>query len=151
VFPILLPPLRDRKDDIAPLVEHFSRLVSEINAWKPKAFAPEAIDALTRHSWPGNVRELRNVVERLLLLADEQVDEETARMVLPQLPATARSSGTLAVTMENFERETIHKELERCRHNMTEAARALGLERSHLYKKCSQLGIDVKGLRKADD
>jgi DNA-binding NtrC family response regulator len=151
VFPILLPPLRDRKDDIAPLVEHFSRLVSEINAWKPKPFAPEAIDALTRHSWPGNVRELRNVVERLLLLADEQVDEETARMVLPQLPATARSSGTLAVTMENFERETIHKELERSRHNMTEAARALGLERSHLYKKCSQLGIDVKGLRKADE
>jgi DNA-binding NtrC family response regulator len=156
VFPILLPPLRDRKDDIAPLVEHFSRLVSEINAWKPKPFAPEAIDALARHSWPGNVRELRNVVERLLLLADEQVDEETARMVLPQmvlpqLATTSRSSGTLAVTMENFERETICKELERSRHNMTEAARALGLERSHLYKKCSQLGIDVKGLRKAED
>jgi DNA-binding NtrC family response regulator len=150
VFPILLPPLCDRKDDIAPLVEHFSRLVSEINAWKPKAFAPEAIDALTRHSWPGNVRELRNVVERLLLLADEQVDEETTRMVLPQT-AASRPSGTLAQTMENFERETIHKELERSRHNMTEAARALGLERSHLYKKCSQLGIDVKGLRKAEE
>jgi two-component system nitrogen regulation response regulator NtrX len=152
VFPILLPPLRDRKDDIAPLVEHFSRLVSEINAWKPKPFAPEAIDALTRHSWPGNVRELRNVVERLLLLADEQVDEETARLVLPMVQShAARPSGTLAATMETFERETIHKELERSRHNMTEAARALGLERSHLYKKCSQLGIDVKGLRKADE
>lgn len=150
VFPILLPPLRERKDDIAILVEHFSRMVSEINAWKPKPFAPEAIDALARHSWPGNVRELRNVVERLLLLADEQVDEEIARMVLPQV-MSSKSSGTLSVTMENFERETIHKELERSRHNMTEAARALGLERSHLYKKCSQLGIDVKGLRKADE
>ena len=93
VFPILLPPLRDRKEDIAALVEHFSRLVSEINGWKPKPFAPEAIDALTRYSWPGNVRELRNVVERLLLLADEQVDEETARMVLPQMKPRCEAFG----------------------------------------------------------
>ena len=150
VFPILLPPLRERKDDIPPLVEHFSRLISDINGWKPKLFTPDAIEALTQHSWPGNVRELRNVVERLLLLADSEVDQETARMVLPA-GGSSRPSGTLGVRMESFERETIRAELERSRHNMTEAARALGLERSHLYKKCAQLGIDVKGLRKSDD
>jgi two-component system, NtrC family, nitrogen regulation response regulator NtrX len=150
VFPILLPPLRERKEDIPALVEHFSRLVSGINGWKLKPFAPGVLEVLARHLWPGNVRELRNVVERLLLLADEVVDEETARLVLPQNGAPPRPSGTLALRMEAFEQETIRAELQRCRNNMTEAARALGLERSHLYKKCGQLGIDVKGLRRPE-
>jgi len=151
VFPILLPPLRERKDDVAALVEHFSRTISEINGWKPKAFAPDAVEALERHAWPGNVRELRNAVERLLLLSDGEVDLATVRAVLPHAGSTARPSGTLAVRMDAFERETIQAELARAHNNMTEAARALGLERSHLYKKCSQLGIDVKGLRRSEE
>src|SRR5262249_2764997 len=97
---------------------------------------------LEKHSWPGNVRELRNVVERLMLLADGEVDEATVREVLPQ--SVSRPSGTLASRMEAFERETIRAELDRTKHNMTEAAKGLGLERSHLYKKCTALGIDVK-------
>ncbi len=148
VFPILLPPLPERKDDIALLVEHFSRLVSDINVWKPKPFTAGAIEAMEQHSWPGSVRELRN--ERLLLLAEAEVDRDTARMVLPG-GGPARPSGTLGVRMEDFERETIRAELERSRHNMTEAAWALGLERSHLYKKCSQLGMEVKVLRRSED
>jgi two-component system, NtrC family, nitrogen regulation response regulator NtrX len=151
VFPIVLPPLRERKDDIAALVDHFSRSISEINGWKPKAFAPDAVEALERHAWPGNVRELRNAVERLLLLSDGEVDLATVRAVLPHAGSTARPSGTLAVRMDAFERETIQAELARAHNNMTEAARALGLERSHLYKKCAQLGIDVKGLRRSEE
>jgi DNA-binding NtrC family response regulator len=152
VFPIQLPPLRERPDDIAGLVEHFSRSISEINGWKPKPFAPAAVAALERHAWPGNVRELRNAVERLLLLADGEVDEATVRSVLPQVSgAKSQPSGTLSVRTEAFERETILAELDLARHNMTEVARVLGLERSHLYKKCAQLGIDVKGLRRADE
>jgi transcriptional regulator with GAF, ATPase, and Fis domain len=151
VFPIMLPPLRERKDDIAELVGHFSRSISESNGWKPKPFAVDAVLALERHAWPGNVRELRNVVERLLLLADAEVDEATVRDVLPHSTERARPSGTLSVRVDAFERETIQAELARAHNNMTEAARALGLERSHLYKKCTQLGIDVKGLRRADE
>ena len=156
VFPVQLPPLRDRKDDIAALVEHFNRSISEMNGWKLKPFTTAAVAALQRHTWPGNVRELRNAVERLLLLADTEVGEEDVRMALPQLVGAGISSGTptagtLATRTEAFERETIRAELERSHHSMTEAARALGLERSHLYKKCAQLGIDVKSMRRAED
>ena len=156
VFPVQLPPLRDRKDDIAALVEHFNRSISEINGWKLKPFTEAAVSALQQHSWPGNVRELRNAVERLLLLADSEVGESDVRQALPQVSAGARStgslaSGSLATRTEAFERETIRAELERSQHSMTEAARALGLERSHLYKKCSQLGIDIKNMRRSED
>jgi DNA-binding NtrC family response regulator len=151
VFPITLPPLRERREDIAMLITHFARMISESNGWKPKTFTPGAIDALEHYAWPGNVRELRNAVERLLLLADQDVDEDTVRTALPGSPAIKAASGTLAVRVEQFERESIRAELDRAKHNMTEAARALGLERSHLYKKCAQLGIDVKGMRRAED
>ena len=156
VFPVQLPPLRDRKDDIAALVEHFNRSISEMNGWKPKPFTAAAVAALQRHTWPGNVRELRNAVERLLLLTDSEVGEEDVRGALPQVAGAAVSSGTLAsgtlaTRTEAFEREMILAELERSHHSMTEAARALGLERSHLYKKCAQLGIDAKGRRRIED
>ena len=148
VFPILLPPLRDRKGDVPALVEHFTARVSAMNGWKPKPFAPEAMAILERYTWPGNVRELRNTVERLLLLSDDVVDEATARVVLPVAPAVANAfpavNGPLAARLRDFERATIEAELERNGHNMSETARALGLERSHLYKKCAQLGINSR-------
>jgi DNA-binding NtrC family response regulator len=100
---------------------------------------------------PGNVRELRNAVERLLLLADTEVDEEAVRSALPAGARKPAASGTRAARVEQFERGAIRAELEAARNNMTEAARALGLERSHLYKKCAQLAIDLKQLRRAED
>ena len=156
VFPIVLPPLRDRQGDIATLVEYFSLRISEINGWKQKAITPEAVEALERYPWPGNVRELRNAVERLLLLAEHEVTEALVREALPNYLAprsgsASPASGSLASRVESFERDTIRIELDRARHNMTEAARALGLERSHLYKKCAQLGINVKDLRRAEE
>jgi DNA-binding NtrC family response regulator len=154
VFPLALPPLRDRLDDIPLLVEHFARQVAAQNGWKEKQFAPEALEELKRYSWPGNVRELRNVVERLLLLAGEgPVDAEAVRLALPQPTAaapTATAGGTLAERVEAFERGILLAELKRHNHHMTNVARALGLERSHLYKKCQQLGIDLRALRKSD-
>jgi two-component system nitrogen regulation response regulator NtrX len=144
VFPITLPPLRERQGDIPVLVEHFAAAVSRQNGWKPKPFAPGAVRMLEQYGWPGNVRELRNSVERLLLLADSVVDEKTVSVALPQHRAESSSScRTLAARTEAFERETILSELRIHRRNMTETARALGLERSHLYKKCAQLGIDL--------
>lgn len=143
VFPILLPPLRDRRDDIRILVDHFARAVAEQNDWKPREISDDAYSELERYSWPGNVRELRNVVERLLLLADDKIDRPTVRLALP---AAAESStagtGSLAERMDAHEREVILAELKNHGYKMTDTARALGLERSHLYKKCQQLGID---------
>jgi DNA-binding NtrC family response regulator len=155
VFPLNLPPLRERREDIPVLVDFFARQVVEQNGWKPATFAPEALATLEQYAWPGNVRELRNVVERLLLLAPEgEVQQETVELALPALGARGGASagvdgsvseGPLAVRLTNFERLVIQDELKRHAYRMTNAARALGLERSHLYKKCQQLGIPLKG------
>jgi len=154
VYPLLLPPLRERTEDIQPLAEHFARQVAEINGWKAKPLTPEAIAELVRYRWPGNVRELRNVVERLLLLADGPVDAAAARLAIPEVddapPAASapRSGHTLAQRVDGFEREQILAELKRHGQRMTDTAKALGLERSHLYKKCQALGIDLRALRR---
>jgi DNA-binding NtrC family response regulator len=155
VFPLRLPPLRERLEDIPVLAEHFVRQVAEQNGWKPKTFSAEAIAELKRYPWPGNVRELRNVIERLLLLAaGDVVDADAVRLALPAsggagAPAMLQT-GTLAERVEAFEREVLLAELKRHNHHMTNTARALGLERSHLYKKCQQLGIDLRSIRKSE-
>ena len=154
VFPLTLPPLRQRCEDLPALAEHFARQVSTQNGWKPVPFSPAAIDALKEYAWPGNIRELRNVVERLLLLADAEVDAEAVRMALPaknetsNLHTTSNSDAAspLAQRVLAFEREVVLAELERRGRHITQTARALGLERSHLYKKCQQLGIDLQNL-----
>ena len=151
VFPLTLPPLRNRMEDIPVLVGHFSRQIALQNSWKPKSFTPDAIEELKRYSWPGNIRELRNVVERLLLLADAEVDQRAVKTALPSSPkgsSAAFSAGeNLAEKIEAFEREAIRTELELHGYRMSETARALGLERSHLYKKCQHLGIDLRAHR----
>ncbi len=147
VFPITLPPLRDRSADIPLLVDHFARVVAEQNDWKPREITADAYAELQRYAWPGNVRELRNVVERLLLLADDRVDVATVRQALPLAESGATSSvtsGSLGERMDAYEREVILTELKKHAYKMTDTARALGLERSHLYKKCQQLGIEHK-------
>src|SRR5206468_7448119 len=147
VFPLLLPPLRDRREDIPGLIEHFAAQVCAQNGWKPVRFSSEAQQALEQYAWPGNVRELRNMVERLMLLANaERVDLETVQMALPGTSSLSAGSsagvgsGPLAARVQSFEREVILSELKRSGNNMTMAAKALGLERSHLYKKADQLG-----------
>jgi two-component system, NtrC family, nitrogen regulation response regulator NtrX len=156
VFPVTLPPLRERRDDIPILIEHFQKQIAKQNNWKPAKFTNDAIAELQRYSWPGNVRELRNMIERLLLLAtNNEVDLATVRMALPasaQSPAGTSvfsdGEGPLSERMDQVERGIILHELERQQHHITNTAKALGLERSHLYKKCQQLGIDLVSVRK---
>ena len=154
VFPLVLPPLRERRDDIPKLVEHFAAQVCAQNGWKTVPFSSEAIQALQAYAWPGNVRELRNVVERLMLLATEgRVDLDTVQLALPQASGTSPAAGntgtgTLYARVQEFEREVIRDELKRQQSHITNTAKALGLERSHLYKKCEQLGIDLSAVRK---
>ncbi len=162
VFPIVLPPLRERREDVRVLAEHFVRQLEEQNNWKLRKLSSEAIAELEKYSWPGNARELRNVVERVLLLAPgDVVEAETVRRALPGAAgaavgggtASARIAlemGTLAERVEAFERETLLAELKLHHHHMTNTAKALGLERSHLYKKCQQLGIDLRAIRQTD-
>jgi two-component system nitrogen regulation response regulator NtrX len=152
VFPIVLPPLRERPGDVPVLADHFAAAVAEQNGWKQRGFEPAALDELARYAWPGNVRELRNVVERLLLLTDDAVDAEAVRQVLASKHGKAPAhtgSGTLASRVDAFERDVVLAELAAHGHRVADTARALGLERSHLYKKCQQLGIDLKAERKS--
>ena len=152
VFPLVLPPLRERREDIPGLIEHFGRQVCAQNGWKPIPFSSAAIEALQSYGWPGNVRELRNVVERLMLLSPaDEVDATTVHMAVPQLAETGvalkTGSGSLGDRVQQFEREVIVAELKRSKNHVTNTAKALGLERSHLYKKAEQLGIDLRSLR----
>jgi two-component system, NtrC family, nitrogen regulation response regulator NtrX len=156
VFPLTLPPLRDRKEDFPALIAHFARQVAKQNAWKEKIFSDQAIAELRRYSWPGNVRELRNVVERIVLLSTEDaVTDDDVRLALPggELSVIASTGeatpgqGTLEQRTEAFEREVLLSEIRRHNFHMTNVARSLGLERSHLYKKCQQLGLDLHSLR----
>jgi two-component system nitrogen regulation response regulator NtrX len=159
VFPLVLPTLRERPEDFGELAAHFARQVAALNGWKMKEFSAGAIEELKRYAWPGNVRELRNVVERLALLAaGESISAEDARLALPGVDggaggsgaSSAAGGGTLAARVEAFEREVLVAELRRHNFHMTNVARALGLERSHLYKKCQQLGIDLQTLKKPE-
>ncbi|MGA3194622.1 MAG: sigma-54 dependent transcriptional regulator [Terriglobales bacterium] len=157
VFPLRLPPLRERREDIPALVEHFAAQVSATNGWKPMPFTADAIVVMQHQSWPGNIRELRNAIERMMLLATEkQVTVETVSQALPGSIAIARGgpdaalfagSGPLADRVRAFERLTILAELKRNHNQISNTARALGLERSHLYKKAEQVGIDLKAAR----
>ena len=163
VFPLLLPPLRERPEDFPALAQHFARQVAAQNGWKEKIFAEDAFAELRKYSWPGNVRELRNIVERLVLLSsDDSVSSADVRAVLPAGSAAEAlssssftssapfASGSLADRTEAFEKEVLLAEIRRHNFHMTNVARALGLERSHLYKKCQQLGIDLQAIRKPE-
>jgi two-component system, NtrC family, nitrogen regulation response regulator NtrX len=163
VFPLLLPPLRERPEDFPALAAHFAAQVANQNGWKQKVFTEDAIAELRHYSWPGNVRELRNVVERLVLLSTgDTVTADDVGLVLPASESAAPASpsagganaaagqGTLEERTALFEREVLLAEIRRHNFHMTNVARALGLERSHLYKKCQQLGIDLHTLRKPE-
>jgi two-component system, NtrC family, nitrogen regulation response regulator NtrX len=160
VFPIVLPPLRERREDIRVLAEHFIKQFDEQNHWKHKTLSAEAIDELERYAWPGNVRELRNMIERVLLFeTKDEIQRATIQRALPQAGVStagavqmsrALTSGMLSQRVEAFERETLLAVLKQNHHHMTNTAKALGLERSHLYKKCQQLGIDLRAIRHSE-
>ncbi len=146
VVPIHLPPLRDRRADIPALAEHFLSAFAETEGGLPPRLSPEATEALEEYPWPGNVRELRNVMERISILfpGKEVAASELAR-ALPKAGARAErhdvNDRTLRDTMKEMEREEILRALERNKWHMTRAAKDLGLERSHLYKKMKAHGI----------
>lgn len=157
VFPLVLPPLRERPEDFPALVAHFAGQIAAQNNWKQKLFGEDAIEALRRYGWPGNIRELRNVVERLVLLSDgDTITAVDVQLALPVgngsvgLAGGSIGSGALAERTEAFEKEVLLAEIRKHNFHMTNVARALGLERSHLYKKCQQLGIDLQSLRKPE-
>ena len=151
VVPITVAPLRERREDIPLLVEHFAASVAREAGLKAKRFTAGAIDCLTAYSYPGNIRELRNIVERLLIMnPGSTLDVEQIRSVLPDAAGGAAPGGAgdaardasrrLSDSVREFERSEIEAALRGASGSMTQAAAKLGLERSHLYKKMKRLG-----------
>ncbi len=148
VFPISVPPLCDRPEDILPLAEHFLALHGEREGRPGCRFSREAAHLLLSHSWPGNVRELENEVQRILALAEpgEPIDpgllsERVARALDP-VRAVARQGETLRQTLDRIEAWLIRQALERRGGRRAETARILGVTREGLYKKMKRLGIE---------
>jgi two-component system response regulator HydG len=148
VVPIELPPLRERREDIPLLVEHFLQIYNERNGRSLQGFHPRALDALMRYNWPGNIRELENLVERAVILTR---DDYVPFSELPEAIRTAsgvdksdeiRSGIPLGMTIREMERELILKTLEDNEGNRTRSARILGITRRTLQHKLKEYDID---------
>jgi formate hydrogenlyase transcriptional activator len=140
VFPIQLPPLRERREDIPALVEHFVEVLARRMGKQIELIPPEVMSAFTSHPWPGNIRELQNFIERSVILSPGSVLSPPLGE-LKRCPETASSSG---VTLEDVERDHIRKTLEQTHWVVAGpngAAARLGIKRSTLYFRMQKLGI----------
>lgn len=156
VIPFFVPPLRDRKEDIPLLVKEFLDEFGQQYGRAHMEITEDALAALRQYHWPGNVRELRNLVERVLILNPKvhRIDRKHLPMLVyreagregSRSASTGRGDefATLLQAREAYERDYILKKLDECHGNVTRTAEALGLERSHLYRKMKALGISVK-------
>jgi two-component system nitrogen regulation response regulator NtrX len=152
VIPIVLPPLRERPNDIPALVRHFTALHRARTGHPAPSWTPEAVALLARYRWPGNVRELANIVERLAILhAGCPIDPAAVRTVLPiardtppeslPLPDPSALERPLSDTLDDYERMLIARALSTAGGNVAEAARRLKTDRPNLYRRMRRLGI----------
>ena len=148
VIPIQVPPLRERLKDVPPLVDHFAKQFARENNFKPKGFAPSAVELLQQQHWRGNIRELRNSVERLLVMSQgPQVEDSDVRAVLrvgdslggAELPVTG--GRTLREFKEASERAFLVRKLRELGWNISKTAEEIDTPRSNLYKKLEQYNI----------
>lgn len=149
VIPIHVPPLRERREDIIPLVEYYLDYFARANNKLPKVFSKKVYALFLGYAWPGNVRELRNMVERIcIMIRKEAIDHED---VLAFFAGNGDISGgredreyaTLKDAREDFERQYIREKLLENNMNVSKTAQALGIERSNLHKKINSLGIGL--------
>lgn len=148
VVPIHLPPLRERREDIPMLIQHFTERMVDAKRAGPREFSDEAIERLQARDWPGNVRELRNTVERLLILAetDEISTGDVDRLVRGRdgasgLGGELLSAGSFSAFKDAAERLFILQKLREHDWNVSETARAVDMPRSNLYKKIEKFGL----------
>lgn len=145
VIPIFVPPLRERREDIPLLAEHFARVLAREYGRRPKVLDPTAVSVLERYPWPGNVRELRNVIERVMIMVPGDTimarDLTFLDGVGAAVAAVEAPTATLHEAREAFERDYILKVLAAQQQNISKTAEVLGVERSNLYRKMRSLGV----------
>ncbi len=144
VVPIHLPPLRERREDIPLLVEHFVQEYSRIYGVEAKWVTPEAVQRLVEYAWPGNIRELQNAIERAFALSSQpQITPNDLPAALLRTADTAPADVGEPMTLEEGERRNILAALQRSGGNKNEAARILGIDRQRLYRKIEKYGLDA--------
>ena len=143
VFPIIIPPLRERTEDILPLAEHFLRKARKKLGGKAARFSPDAAEALQAYAWPGNVRELEHAVERAMIMAagpSVQAADLPPEMA-PAAAPSAKTSSRSGQTLEDLEKKHILEVLEACGQNQADAAKRLGIARNTLWRKLKSYGL----------
>jgi two-component system, NtrC family, nitrogen regulation response regulator NtrX len=156
VVPLRAPALRERLDDVAVLAERFILLALRENGMRPKAVDPDVVGRLAAYRWPGNVRELRNVCERMAIMSGDRISpSDVPDVVAPRSAAAPVPTGSadlsrygevpLKELRDLVERDYILKKLEEHDWNITQAAQALGVERTNLHKKIKQHGLSRAG------
>jgi DNA-binding NtrC family response regulator len=147
---VQLPPLRERREDVEPLARLFLDRFSRELGRAPRAIAPAALERLRGHAWPGNVRELENLIERLLVLGDEdEIGVEELAELLPDVapacpaiaPAEASRSATGGLSLWDQEQHLLVQALERAGQNQTRAARLLKISREQLRTRMKRYGL----------
>lgn len=152
VFPIAVPPLRERRGDIPLLVEYFSGLIALQSAFGKVDFLTDAIEVLKAYDWPGNIRELRNIVERLMILNEgKSIDAEAVQSLLGKSEPKKETSifkQSYREARRNFEKLYIEEKLAQNEGNISKTAKVLGIERPNLHRKMRNLDIHVKDNKK---
>jgi DNA-binding NtrC family response regulator len=150
VVRIMMPPLRERREDIPMLAHHFLQKVSSENSPVIRGFVPEAMAVLQRYHWPGNVRELENVVERAvslthgpLILPDDLPDPVRQAPAGSLEPAALPGHDGELVTLDELEKRYLVRVLKESGHNKVRAAKILGIDRRTLYRMAERFGLDV--------
>lgn len=159
VVPIIVPPLRERRDDIPLLVRHFMKVHADEQGLRMKEVSPEAMAVFQQYDWPGNIRELRNLIERLMIMVPELVIQGAqAGLSLRARPvgAAAQSSASVPSPLltqsydslrdarNAFEKEYIARKLREHQWNISRTAEDLQIERSHLHRKIKLLGVEMR-------
>jgi two-component system nitrogen regulation response regulator NtrX len=150
VIPLIILPLRERKEDILPLTEHFIKTFCMKEGIAPKTMTDEAMNLIMEHNWPGNVRELKNIIERLVIMSPSEV------IAAKDIPPFVREGGgfnddralfyqqSYRAARQEFERQFITRRLEENEWNVSKTADAIGLERSNLHRKMKVHGLETK-------
>lgn len=143
VFPVTVPPLRERRDDIPLLVEHFVNQISQENGLQKPAFSQAAMHFLCSQEWEGNVRQLAHFLERLLIMVEsELVDIHHLKAMWKHKNNNTTELKSLKEVRAAFEREYIQIVIDECAGNKSQAAKILGIDRANFYRKMKELGMN---------
>jgi two-component system nitrogen regulation response regulator NtrX len=147
VIPFQIPPLRERREDIPLLVEHFNQKFSLAYGKKPKKFMQDAMDSLQENPWLGNVRELKNTIERVVIMMEKteiEADDLPESGTVEESPSVTFRFPSFKEATDAYQREFILHKLAECDGNVSKAAEEMGVDRSHLYRRMRNLGIQIK-------